>query len=249
MAKTIGVFLSDVHLPDSINLIPVFNYLKDLKPNLIILGGDIIDAQGMHGIDSLAASQIKLEWYERDCKLLNTFLQELKKVAPKAKLKYLVGNHEERYDRIMRRYPDAFKGRFDFNKDVIQKVFPGADYIPYGNYDSYCKLGDTVFTHGTIYPQNHAKKYAEIYAPFKVVYGHLHHCQIYTMHSAMPTLAPHYALTAGCLSSTAPEWKKGQPNCWINGFVDFISDGQTTTSTPHIIDVKGQFQIGGKIYG
>jgi hypothetical protein len=68
------------------------------------------------------------------------------------------------------------------------------------------------------------------------------------MHSAMPELAPHYALTAGCLSTVAPEWKKGQPNCWINGFVDFFSDGKITTSTAHIIDTQGRFQIGGRIY-
>jgi predicted MPP superfamily phosphohydrolase len=255
-SKTVGVFLSDIHLPDAINLVPVFRYIKDLYTQtvkdknkfLFILGGDIIDAQGLHGIDSLAASQIKLDWYERDKKLLAEFLTRLSDIAPKAELVYLVGNHEERYDRIMKRYPDAFGGRFNFYKDAVKPIYPNAKYIPYGDYDAYFKLGDTVFTHGTVYPQNHAKKYAEVFAPFKVVYGHLHHLQSYTMHSAMPELAPHYAITAGCLSKTAPEWKKGQPNCWITGFVDFFSDGQLTTSTAHTIDTKGRFMIGGKIY-
>jgi UDP-2,3-diacylglucosamine pyrophosphatase LpxH len=254
--KTIGMFLSDIHLPDEINLKPVFSYMKDLYKQtlankdkfLLVLGGDIIDAQGMHGIDSLAASQIKLEWYDRDCKLLSAFLKQVQTIVPKAEVVYLEGNHEERYRRIMRRYPDAFGGRFDFNKDIVSKLFPKSKWIPYGDYESYFKLGDTIFTHGTIYPQNHAKKYAEVFAPFKVVYGHLHHFQAYTMHSAMPELAPHYTVTAGCLTHTAPEWKKGQPNCWVNGFIDFFSDGTSTTSTPHLIDVKGRFCIGGKIY-
>jgi hypothetical protein len=215
---------------------------------LIILGGDIIDAKGMHGVESMQASQIKLNWYERDCALLETFLKRLKHEAPGAELVYLEGNHEERYSRIMAKYPDAWGGRFDFNRDVVQKVFRGAKWIPYGNYNAYFKLGDTVFTHGTVYPQNHAKKYADVFAPFKVVYGHLHHYQAYTAHSAMPKLAPHFSVTAGCLSTTAPDWKKGQPNCWINGFVDFISENGVTTPTAHII-TKGKFQIGGKVYG
>jgi hypothetical protein len=172
----------------------------------------------------------------------------LKALAPTAKLVYIEGNHEQRYQRVMVKYPDAWGGRFDFHRDVVKKIFPSAKWVPYGDYDAYFKLGDTVFTHGTVYPQNHAKKYAEVFAPFKVVYGHLHHYQAYTMHSAMPELAPHYALTAGCLSSVAPEWKKGQPNCWITGFVDFFSDGKLTTASPHIIDAKGRFTIGGRLY-
>ena len=256
MSKTIGVFLSDVHFPDNIPLEPVLKYIKDLYTQCLkngytfetVLGGDIIDAKGMHGVESMQASQIKLEWYERDCKLMSSFLCQLHDITPKAELVYLEGNHEERYTRIMKRYPDAWGGRFDFHRDVISKIYPKAKWIPYGDYDAYFKLGDTVFTHGTVYPQNHAKKYAEVFAPFKVVYGHLHHYQACTLHSAMPELAPHYAITAGCLSTTAPDWKKGQPNCWINGFIDFISENGVTTPTAHIIS-KGKFQIGGKIYG
>lgn len=257
MSKTIGVFLSDIHIPDEINLAPVIQYVSDLYKQaikdknkfLVIFGGDIIDAKGLHGIESMQASQIKLDWYERDKRLLKDFLEKVKEVTPTADVVYLEGNHEERYRRIMLKYPDAFGGRFDFNKDVVSKVYPKSKWVPYGTYDSYYKLGDTIFIHGTIYPSNHAKKYAEVYAPFKVVYGHLHHYQAYTIHNAMPELPAHYALTAGCLTHTAPEWKKGQPNCWINGFIDFVSDGKLTTPTAHIIDNKGIFQVGGKIYG
>lgn len=255
MSKTIGVFVSDIHLPDNIKLDGVLKYIGDLYKEAkkqkarfeVILGGDIVDAKDMHGVDSVPAQSIKLEWYERDKKLLRNFLLEIKKVCTPDKVVYLEGNHEERYQRIMRRYPDAWGGRFDFNKDVFQEVFPKGTWIPYGTYDSYYKIGDTVFVHGTIYPTNHAKKYAEVYAPFKVVYGHLHHFQSHTIHNAMPELPAHYAVTAGCLTHTAPEWKKGQPNCWINGFIDFVSIDGVTTPTPHIIN-KGIFSIGGKEY-
>lgn len=255
MKKTLGVFLSDVHLPDNISLSPVFKYIKDLYQQsvknkdrfLIVLGGDIIDAKGMHGVESMQASQIKLEWYERDTALLSTFMTELKTIAPKADLVFLEGNHCQRYQRVMSRYPDAWGDRFDFHRDVVKKFYPKSTWVPYGTYDSYYKLGDTIFVHGTIYPTNHAKRYAEVFSPFKVVYGHLHHLQAHTIHNAMPEQPAHFAMTAGCLAHTAPEWKKGQPNCWINGFIDFVSVGGITTPTAHVIE-KGRFQIGGREY-
>jgi len=255
MSKTFGVFLSDVHLPDNIKLNGVFNYIKNLHKKSkkqrakfeLIIGGDIIDSKGMHGIDSVSAQNIKLSWYERDKKLLYDFLTSLKKVCFPNKVIYLEGNHEERYQRIMKRYPDAWGNRFNFDRDVLQKVFPKAIWISYGNYGSYYKLGDCVFKHGTIYPENHAKKYVMIGLPNKTVYGHLHHYQAFTYHSDMPTMPPRYALTGGCLCHLSPEWKAGAPHMWLNGFIEFISENGITTPTVHIIE-NGKFYVSGKEY-
>jgi len=243
-----GIFLSDIHIPDNIKLEPIFRYMKDLKPEFVVLGGDILDAKGMHGIDSLPASQIKLEWYERDKKYLEDFLHSVKKVVPKnCKLIYIEGNHEERYRRIMRRYPDAWGDRFNFHRDVVKKIFPSAKWISYGDYSSFFKLGDTVFIHGTVWPDAHAKKYALDHTPFKCIYGHLHHFQSYTTRRAMSDMSPRYAVTAGCLSNTTPEWKKGAPNQWINGFISFTYDKGVVVPTVHLVE-KGKFNVGPKEY-
>jgi len=105
-----------------------------------------------------------------------------------------------------------------------------------------------VFTHGDIYPELNAKPYALRYSPYKVCYGHLHHFQAYTAHRALLNESPRFAITAGCLSTTNPDWKKGKANQWVNGFVSFVTDGKTTTPTVHIID-GGRFIAGNKIYG
>jgi UDP-2,3-diacylglucosamine pyrophosphatase LpxH len=242
-----GIFISDVHLPDNINLSPVLSFIHEYQPDLIILGGDIIDAKGMHGVESMQASQMKLEWYERDRDLLIDFLSQLKAITSSPDVIFLEGNHEERYKRIMKKYPDAFGGRFDFKKDVVQQVFPKSKWISYGDYNSFYKLGDCIFTHGNVYPENHAKKYAMTFSPYKVVYGHLHHFQSTTIHSALPTELSKYAVTGGCLCHTSPEWKKGQPNCWLNGFITFSSDKGITTPTVHLIE-KGRLIIQGREY-
>jgi len=252
MNKIQGVFLSDVHLPDSIDLSPVFEYLQDYKPDLVILGGDIIDAKGMHGVEQTSPSETVAKlwqsYYERDTKLLADFIQKvMKAVSKKTKIIFLEGNHEQRYRRIMERYPELFKGKYDFHRDVVKPLSPTSKWIPYGDYESFYQVGDCLFMHGTMYPENHAKQYVLKYLPSKVVYGHLHHYQAFTYHSGNPKLAPRYALTGGCLSHLTPEWKRGAPHMWQNGFVDFISDKGITTPTVHLIE-RGRFYVGGKEY-
>jgi len=242
-----GVFLSDIHLPFEINLSGIMKYIKDFKPDQIILGGDIIDAANTFGIDGWTADKVQsdgLPAFTRDVKLLRKLLSSLQKVAPKARIVYLEGNHEERYRRPLSRYPELLQGKFDL---VKESGFNGK-WIPYGDYDSFYKVGDCLFTHGTIYPDAHAKKMAMAYLPNKVVYGHIHDFQSYTTHNGDPRKPGRYALTSGCLCGRLPDYKKGQPNKWLNGFISWVSINGCTTPTPHIIE-NGKFQVGGKIYG
>ena len=242
-----GVFLSDIHLPFEINLSGIMKYIKDFKPDQIILGGDIIDAHNTFGIDGWTADKVQSDGipaFTRDVKLLRSLLSSLRKAAPKAILVYLEGNHEERYRRPLARYAELLKGKFDL---VKESGFNGK-WIPYGDYDSFYKVGDCLFTHGTIYPDAHAKKMAMAYLPNKVVYGHIHDFQSYTTHNGDPRKPGRYALTSGCLCGRLPDYKKGQPNKWLNGFISWVSINGCTTPTPHIIE-NGKFQVGGKIYG
>lgn len=240
------MFLSDLHLPKSIPLNGVFDYIKDYSPDIIILGGDIIDADGLHGVDSMKAEAVDLAWYKRDCELIKGIMVKLAKAAPDATFIYLEGNHEERYARLARKYPKVFGDTFNFMRDAIPLPML-TQWIPYGNYDSFFEFGDTLFVHGTVWPDNHAKLYALRHVPYKVVYGHLHHFQAYTTHRANPRMNPRYAVTAGCLCELTPEWKKGEPHQWTNGFISFIYDGKTVIPTVHMIE-KGVFNVGRKIY-
>lgn len=182
-------------------------------------------------------------WFKRDVKLAETAIKAIKAVC-KAEIVYLEGNHEQRYARLQDKYPDVFGETLDYRAKMAPLV---AKYVPYATAGSYHRIGDCVFTHGDIFPDSHAKPYALRYTPYKVVYGHLHHFQSYTTHRALLNESPRYALTAGCLSSTNPAWKKGKSNQWVNGFVTFWTDGTTTVPTPVMIE-KGRFVVGGKEY-
>lgn len=240
-----GIFISDLHMPENIDLRPLLAYVKDTKPGVIILGGDIVDASGLHASESMKAEQVKLEWFKRDVELATGLIADLRDASPKAKIIYLEGNHCQRYARLQAKYPDLFAESLDFAKAMRSQV---EFYIPYGKADSYYKVGDCVFIHGDIFPDSHAKPYALRYTPNKVVYGHLHHFQAYTGHRALLNESPRYAVTAGCMSTLNPEWKKGKANQWVNGFVSFVTDGEVTVPTVHMIE-RGRFAIGGKVYG
>lgn len=240
-----GVFISDIHMPDNIDLTPVTDYIADLQPDTIILGGDIIDAEGLHASESMKAEQVKMEWFDRDVALATHFINHLKAISPNSKIIYLEGNHEQRYARLQEKYPHLFKQTLNFRKAIVSQV---DKYVNYAQSDSYHKIGDVVFVHGDIFPDLHAKPYALRYSPNKVVYGHMHHFQAYTTHRALLHESSRYGVTAGCLSTLNPAWKKGQANQWVNGFISFITDGTTTTPTIHLIE-KGRFAVGRKVYG
>lgn len=240
-----GIFISDIHLPDSIDLKPLLAYVKDTKPSIVILGGDIIDASGLHASESMKAEQVQMSWFKRDVKLASGLIADIRKASPSTNILYLSGNHEGRYGRLQAKFPDLFAESLDFDgamRPLVEK------YIPYGTADSYVKIGDCVFIHGDIFPDSHAKPYALRYTPNKVIYGHLHHMQAYTTYRALLNESPRYAITAGCLSTLNPEWKKGKPNQWVNGFISFVTDGEVTTPTVHLIE-RGRFAVGSKVYG
>ena len=245
MTITKGAFLSDIHMPDNIKLYPVLNYLADLGPDSVILGGDIVDASGMHGVDSMRAGDVDMNNYERDVWLARDLIKEIRSISKRATIVYLEGNHENRYERLKQKYPKVFGKTINFKEHVAGQA--SVRWIPYGTYDSYVQYGDCVFIHGNIWPDNHAKAYALRHTPSKVVYGHLHHYQAYTTHRPGPYQSPRYAVTAGCLAKMDPEWKRGAAHQWVNGFVSFLTEGSVTVPTAHLIE-RGQFNVGAKVY-
>lgn len=254
MSKAIkGLFISDIHFPWNIKLDGVMDYLKDLRPDVLILGGDIIDAAGTYGVDSWTMERVERDGftlYKRDTDILKKFLLEIEKRIPKTtKVVFLEGNHEDRYQRMFHRYPKALEGRFKFQRDAVPSgLSERFKWIPYGDYDSFFRLGDAVFTHGTIFPDAHAKKMAMCYVPSKTIYGHIHDFQAYTTHNGDPRKPGRYAVTTGCLCGRLPDYKKGAPNKWINGFTSFVCINGVVTTQSIIIE-NGQFMSGTKVYG
>lgn len=102
--KRIGI-LSDIHFPyyDKEALNAAIAYLKKWKPDCILLNGDIIDMYQVS--DYLRDPRQRNFKYELD--MLRSFVQQLRKLWPNAKIVYKIGNHEERYEtKILKRVPE-----------------------------------------------------------------------------------------------------------------------------------------------
>ncbi len=89
------VSLFDLHVPYQINLKPVFKFIYDFKPNVVVLGGDISEFEPVSVW--IANQSIRLDGQSikrcfRD--LHDIVLDPLKEAMPKGcQVKYLKGNH------------------------------------------------------------------------------------------------------------------------------------------------------------
>lgn len=100
----IGI-LSDIHFPyyDKEALNAAIAYLKKWKPDCILLNGDIIDMYQVS--DYLRDPRQRNFKYELD--MLRSFIQQIRKIWPKERIVYKIGNHEERYEtKILKRVPE-----------------------------------------------------------------------------------------------------------------------------------------------
>jgi predicted phosphodiesterase len=96
--KRIGI-LSDIHLPyyDKKALVASVNSIKNFDASTVILNGDIIDCYQLSNFDKDPRNRS----FKYELDMLKNFFEDLRKAFPKARIIYKIGNHEERYERII----------------------------------------------------------------------------------------------------------------------------------------------------
>lgn len=88
------IFLSDLQIPfqDDKAVEVMFEIARDFKPDLIWLGGDVIDSYSLSGY-----VKSNLVNFEDEVELTKDFLNRLRKIFPNAEIIYQEGNHEMRF--------------------------------------------------------------------------------------------------------------------------------------------------------
>lgn len=97
--ETSVYFIADLHIPyhdKEAVAITLHNIMKE-KPNVIVLGGDIVDLYSVSHFRKDPSKQCKLQSELND---YNDFMKELRSVH-KGKLVYLIGNHERRIQKYL----------------------------------------------------------------------------------------------------------------------------------------------------
>lgn len=123
----IGI-LSDIHFPfeDFNSLNTALKILKEEKPDVIILDGDILDCSEISKFDVVPnftkhlRDEISLGW---------SFLSDLRKEHPNIPIRYIEGNHEMRIKTYLLKYAPNFYDEL-YLPDQLQFTKLGVEWIP-----------------------------------------------------------------------------------------------------------------------
>lgn len=240
-----AIILPDVHLTDSLpkDYLPVRKFIKDFKPNKIILLGDFMDVASLSAWDMDKKRLMEGRRFKKELDIAN---KELDFLCSNSKDKdnpiiYIEGNHEDRVNRYLDIHPEM-EGMMELKEQLGIKKRK----ITWSDMNKMFKIGDMYFTHGMYTNQYSAAKHLQKLG-CNICYGHQHGTQTYLQNMAMQK--PYMAYALGTLGDKAPDYMKGKPCNWINQFAIFYWDTKTGHFNLYPINViSKKFIWNGKQY-
>lgn len=215
---TVTVAIGDVHIPyeDRTAIECAFSIIRSIQPDNVVLIGDIID---FYTVSKYAKDPTRINTLQEEIDQTYQFLSEVRDVAPKARIIYMEGNHEDRLNRfLMTKAPELYCLRFM----QVARLLRLNDFKMEYN-DGHEVIGDTTFTHGHIVRKHSAysaRAMAEEYGT--VLFGHTHRLG---MHHKRDGRGDMIAIENGCLCELDPGYVKGIAD-WQQGFtvITYIDD-------------------------
>ena len=208
--------------------------LRVLAPHEIILGGDIADCGGFlaqhHTLGYVAETEYS---YEQDIACANNFLDAIQRIAPRARIEYLEGNHERRVEtwcitQTLRHQRDSEMLRRAMAPEFLLHLKQRS--IAYFRlsecYDGLSVPGiihrDKCYYFHGITTAKHAAAMTLIRSSGNSVYFHTHRAQSDIQRRISVGIIG--AWNPGALCGQQPLWQHGSPTDWTNGHaVQFIS--------------------------
>ncbi len=227
------LILPDAHittkLPKPYRVVKPF--IKHFKPDEIILLGDFMDVSALSAWDLDKKRLMEGRRYMKEIEVANEEIAYLLKYSKK--ITYLEGNHEDRVNRYLDKHPEM-EGLLEI-PTVLGLKDRGIEWI---GYNKLYQLGHLYFTHGCYHNKYYTQKTLDSFG-CNIVVGHLHKPQMSYATSKMEKSKACWGL--GCLSGMEPEYMKGRPAQWGNGFaVAYVNDrtGQFNIYPVEITDNK-----------
>ena len=221
----------------------VLAFAKDFKPDVWIMGGDMLDcgvvSHHNHGKPG-ATEGLKLLADAVEGREL--FIKPVEEIMGKGELVYLVGNHEDWLNDLSDKLP-AIEGLLDLSSLLKLKRWK---VIPQGG--AY-NLGKLTFVHGdAIKGGEHCAKSAVVGYERNVRFGHFHSHQTYTKNSALDYKNSKTGICVPCLCGKKPKYGEGAANRWSQGFLfGYVWEGGFYNDYVVTI-IEGKCVIGGKLY-
>jgi predicted phosphodiesterase len=247
------VSLSDIHFPihDERALAPVMSFIRDNKPDVCVLNGDIMDNWLMSTHDKEAAKLFDHgARLQEEFDVARPYIEEIVKHC--GEVHYILGNHENRLSRFINKNPAIFELRqmrwerlAELPKEV--KMHDAGTTLYIGN---LCFMhGDQVGKYG---PPKHSCDYMLNRATRNVIFGHTHRVEkrartVYNAHGQQET---YVAINQGHLSDVSKQGYTFQPD-WAHGFVyaEAFESGKHRKFNAYPVTIMGgEFIYGGRLY-
>ena len=236
-ADTVRVSFGDVHgmRQDTKAVAALLRDLKELQPDHIILGGDIITCDGFLAARHALGFVANLDYtYQEDVLAANAFLDDLQSTCPNAAIEYIEGNHEHRVERyvvdevVSNKRDAAFLLSLIAPKTLLRLDERGIPYYsateahtenaPLG----WIKRGLMYFVHSPPSYSKNAASDALGKTAANVTYWCTHREDAST--SVFPDVGLVKAFNPGCLCIMQPVYRNTNPTNWSQGYaIDFIA--------------------------
>ena len=207
--------------------------LKEWNPDEILLGGDMVEAGGWIAKKQPIGFQAAADYsYQDDIEAANWFLDEVQQRAPRATIKYLEGNHEDKVERLIMDMTQvhardaAFMMEAFSPESLLRLKDRGISY--YGRHvehekgmpPGWIKWGKMFYTHEMAGGKNAARA-SLMKSAANVCFFHTH--QADTASIVFPGVGLVKAWNSGCLCERQPVWRHSDPTSWNHGYgVEFI---------------------------
>jgi predicted MPP superfamily phosphohydrolase len=237
--------LFDTHVPYHIRLDPVWEFTKDFKPDVVVLGGDIHDWTAVSAWLSDQSRALDGGTIQENYQEMEEFvLDPLKKASRSCEVIFLTGNHEYWLTKATQADPNK-RGYIELENNINlaryhMKILPVNAAYEAGK--------NLVYIHGIYLNQYHARKTVEAYHT-SVCYGHVHDIQAHTLVSPVSVKHFYKGQSCGCLCHLNPDYMKNKPNKWVNGFnYCYLDERSGLFWDTQVTIVDGKFYTGGRKY-
>lgn len=216
----IVLHLTDQHFPDHdpYAIRTSIEAVSLVKPDVLVLGGDLIDAYAFSRFEKKTA---KLAKFQKEIDLADDYLGRLHEASPDSETVWMYGNHEDRIERYLHRQAPALA---DMAKVSLQEwLSTNARNISVYDYgETYDHLSPLVFAHGTVIRKKAGMSAASMVdmEGRSIAMGHSHRLGMSLRRMGPRVL---HAYESGCLCKLRQEYTKHTPD-WQLGFSMFLID-------------------------
>lgn len=237
--KTDWIF--DSHFPHNLSINPILRYLNKRSPDVFGFGGDnwsldCISHWNQAGFKNEGMDNV-MKAFVSESEAFKRHIRFFIEAMPKTKFVYILGNHEDWLQQFCSEFPQTKKPTI---QSILEEFKDRIEFVPRGG---FYNIGKLYFAHGDQFGSSNPAKQAVERTNKTIVFGHHHVYKVWPQFSMVDQDDKHLGIGVPCFCGVAPEYGKGRPNQWLNGFFSACIKRKSGKFTPYVIPVssKGGF--------